>query len=75
MRFEPLAPVLIPPRYEMLRILGPEKEVRELPFVEQPLTATRNSKMGVMSGESWSTPVNELAEEPNSVSVDLHTRG
>jgi hypothetical protein len=25
-----------------------------------------------MSGEPWSTPVNESAEEPNSVSVDSH---
>jgi hypothetical protein len=72
MRFEPLAPVLIPPRYEMLRILGPEEEVPDLPFVEQPLRATRNPRVWVMSGKSWSTPVNESAEEPNSVLVDSH---
>jgi hypothetical protein len=72
MRFEPLAPVLIPPRYEMLRILGPEEEVPDLPFVEQPLRATRNPRVWVISGEPWSTPVNESAEEPNSVSVDSH---
>jgi hypothetical protein len=72
MRFEPLAPVLIPPRYEMLRILGPEEEVPDLPFVEQPLRATCNPRVWVMSGEPWSTPVNKSAEEPNSVSVDSH---
>jgi hypothetical protein len=73
MQFEPLAPVLIPPRYEMLRILGPEEEVPDLPFVEQPLRATRNPRVWVMSGEPLrSTPVNESAQEPNSVSVDSH---
>jgi hypothetical protein len=51
MRFEPLAPVLIPPRYKMLRILGPEEEVADLPFVEQPLRATRNPGVWVMSGK------------------------
>jgi hypothetical protein len=45
MRFEPLAPVLIPPRYEILRVLGPEEEVLDLPFVEQPLRGTRNSRV------------------------------
>jgi hypothetical protein len=73
MQFEPLAPVLIPPRYEMLWILGPEEEVPDLPFVEQPLRATRNPRVWVMSGKPLrSTPVNESAEEPNSVSVDSY---
>jgi hypothetical protein len=72
MRFEPLAPVLIPPRYEMLWILGSEEEVPDLPFVEQPLRATRNPRVWVMSGDPCSTPVNESAEKPNSVLVDSH---
>jgi hypothetical protein len=50
MRFEPLAPVLIPPRYEMLQILGPEEEVPDPPFVEQPLRATRNPRVWAERG-------------------------
>jgi hypothetical protein len=57
MRLEPLAPVLIPPRYEMPRVLGPEEEVPDLPFMEQPLRATRNPRMWVMRGEPWSEPM------------------
>jgi hypothetical protein len=72
MRFKPLAPVLIPLRYEILRVLVPEEDVPDLPFVEQPLRATRNPRVWVMRGEPWSELVNELAEEPNSVSVDFH---
>jgi hypothetical protein len=72
MRLEPLAPILIPTRYEMLQVLGPEEEVLDLPFVEQPLRATRNPRVWVMRGEPWSEPVNESAEEPNSVLVDSY---
>jgi hypothetical protein len=46
-----LAPVLIPPRYEILQVLGPEEEVPDLPFMEQPLRATRNPRVWVMRGE------------------------
>jgi hypothetical protein len=45
MRFEPLAPVLIPLRYEMLQVLGPDEEVPDLPFAEQPLRATGNPRV------------------------------
>jgi hypothetical protein len=59
-------------RYEMLRVLGREEKVPDLPFVEQPLRATRNPRVWVMRGEPSSEPMNETAEEPNSVSVDFY---
>jgi hypothetical protein len=84
MQVDPRAPLVVPPRYEVLRRLEPWEEMTDLPVLEQPtravaLRADRDRRregtrrLWEVNGEPLgSTPVNTPAEEPNSVSVDPH---
>jgi hypothetical protein len=78
MHFEPRAPMVVPPTYEVVRMLDPWEQARDLPVLEHPtraraLRADRDRRLWVVNGEPLgSTPVSTLAEEPNGVLVDPH---
>jgi hypothetical protein len=76
MEMDPRGPMVVPPRYEVLRRLDPWKEMAELPILEQPtraraLRADRNRRLWEVNGRPLgSTPMRTLAEELDSVPAD-----
>jgi hypothetical protein len=76
MEVDPRGPMVVPPRYEVLRRLDPWEEMAELPILEQPtraraLRADRDRRLWEVNGRPLrSTPVRTLAEELDSVPAD-----